>query len=56
MAHAGEDEEKISNGVKELVGGCANIPNTERCEFSAKLMECIQAAAKAKGLDPKKLL
>lgn len=56
MAHAGKDEDKIANTVKEIASECSQISNPDRCEFSFKLMECVHAAAEKRGLDTKKLI
>lgn len=56
MTHADKDQEKVVGIVKEIHAECVHLTDSDRCELSAKIMECVHDAARKRNLDVKKLL
>lgn len=53
-AIAYDDDEKTIATLTELGQECASIADENRCELSAKIMQCMLDGASKRGIDPKK--
>lgn len=45
---------KLLQTLSELEQECASIADENRCELSAKIMQCMLDGASKRGIDPKK--
>ena len=50
-----DNDEETVKLASELGEECSHVKDEDRCELSAKIMECSRAAISKRGLDPKKM-